>query len=119
MNSGAQPLTLAGIGGYREGMSESSPEPTQPSNADLLAFMQSAFAHLATEISGVKADVAGVNVELRAGLDGLREEIHGDIRASEARLASRIDAVQQVVRSVKSDIAAHVDDRDTHHRHAA
>lgn len=80
----------------------------EPSNADLLAFMQQAFAHLTTEIAGVRADVADAKDELR-----------GEIRATEAGLVSRLDAVQQVVRSVKSDIAAHVDDRDTHHRHAA
>ena len=105
MNSGAQPLTVAGIGGYREGMREETPEP---SNADLLAFMQQAFAHLTTEIAAVRADVADT-----------RDSLRGEIRATEASLVSRIDAVQQVVRSVKSDIAAHVDDRDTHHRHAA
>jgi hypothetical protein len=83
-------------------------EAPEPSNADLLAFMQQAFAHLTTEIAGVRADVADAKDELR-----------GEIRATEAGLISRLDAVQQVVRSVKSDISAHVDDRDTHHRHAA
>lgn len=75
-------------------------EPTsEPSNADLLQFMQTAFAHLTTQISGVKDDLV----------------------QSEARLTSRIGDVQQVVQSLKADLAAHVaDGHDGHgHRHAA
>lgn len=78
----------------------------EPSNTDLLAFMQQAFTHLTTEIAAVRADIGDAKDELR-----------GEIRATEAGLVSRIDAVQQVLRSVKSDIAAHVDDPGTHHRH--
>lgn len=74
-------------------MTDPQPEPT---NADLLEFMQTAFAHLTTQIAGVKDDL-----------------VH-----SEARLTSRIGDVQQVVQSVKADLAAH--DADGHgHRHAA
>lgn len=65
--------------------------------------MSQHFAHLATEISGVKADVADVKAE---------------IRAVEAGLISRIDSVQQVVRSVKADVARHMDE-DHGHPHAA
>lgn len=65
--------------------------------------MAQSFAHLTTEISGVKADVADVKAE---------------IRAVEAGLISRIDSVQQVVRSVKADIARHMDDGHGH-PHAA
>lgn len=69
----------------------------EPSNADLLTFMTQAFAHLTTEISGVKADVAG---------------LRSDLIATEARLTSRIGDVQAVVQNVKADLAAH--DADGH-----
>jgi hypothetical protein len=82
--------------------------PEQPTNADLLAFMREGFAHVMTEISGVKSDLAAT-----------RDELRGEIRATEATLTSRIDAVQQVVRSVKADLAAHVNDPTAHQRHAA
>lgn len=82
-----------------------TPEPT---NADLLAFMQTAFAQMTTEIAGVKADLAATEDRLR-----------GEIRATEATLGARIEAVQQVVRSVKADLAAHVNDPEAHRPHAA
>lgn len=79
-------------------MTDAGPSP-EPSNADLLAFMQTAFAHLATQIAGVKDDVAH----------------------AEARLTSRIGDVQGVVQSLKADLAAHVaDGHDDHGQpHAA
>lgn len=96
-----------------------TPEPT---NADLLTrmnelldFTKRAFSHTMTEIAGVKADVAGVKADLAATEDRLR----GEIRATEATLGARIEAVQQVVRSVKADLAAHVNDPNAHRPHAA
>lgn len=86
-------------------MSES---PQEPTNADLLAFMREGFAHVMTEIAGVKADVAAS-----------RDELRGEVRATEANLVSRINSVQEVVRSVKADVASHVNDPTAHHRHAA
>lgn len=89
-----------------------APEPT---NADLLArmdelmeFTKQGFTHVMTELAGVKADVAATEDRLR-----------GEIRATEATLGARIEAVQQVVRSVKADLAAHVNDPDAHRPHAA
>lgn len=90
-------------------------ETPEPSNADLMAFMTTSFAHVMAEISGVKADVGAV----RAELADTRDELRGEIRATEATLTARIDAVQQVVRSVKADLATHVNDPSAHHRHAA
>lgn len=89
----------------------------EPSNYQLLAAIQqvavgqqelaemlrTSFAHLSTEVSGVKADVADVKAE---------------IRAVEAGLIARIDSVQQVVRSVKADVARHLDDGHDHPRAA-
>jgi hypothetical protein len=89
-------------------MTQESPEP---SNADLLAFMRQAFAHLTTEVAKTNSALAEVKADVA--------DVKGEIRATEASLTARIDAVQQVVRSVKADIAAHVDDREAHHRHAA
>lgn len=73
--------------------------------------MSTSFAHLATEISGVKADIGSLAADVA--------DVKAEIRAVEAGLISRIDSVQQVVRSVKADIARHMDDGDAHHRHAA
>lgn len=98
--------------GYAADVTTSAPEPT---NADLLAFMQTAFAHLSTEIAGVKTDVG----EVKADLAGTEDRLRGEIRATEATLGARIEAVQQVVRSVKADLAAHVNDPDAHRPHAA
>lgn len=78
-----------------------APEPT---NADLLAFMQTAFAQLTTEVAGVKADVA---------------DLSQDLRNTEAALAGRIDSVSHALRSLKEDVARHLDDPEAHHRHAA
>jgi hypothetical protein len=74
---------------------------------DLTTATAQGFGHVMTELAGVKADIAAVKDELR-----------GEIRATEASLIARIDAVQQVVRSVKADIASHAQD-GPHHRHAA
>lgn len=78
-----------------------APDPT---NADLLAFMQTAFAQLTTEVAGVKADVA---------------DLSQDLRNTEAALAGRIDSVSHALRSLKEDVARHLDDPEAHHRHAA
>lgn len=74
---------------------------------DLTTATAQSFGHVMTGLAGVKADIADAKDELR-----------GEIRATEASLIARIDAVQQVVRSVKADVASHVQD-GPHHRHAA
>lgn len=70
--------------------------------------MMQSFAHLATEVAKANAKI-----------DGAVDDLRGEIRATEAALVSRIDSVQQVVRSVKADVARHLDDHDHGHPHAA
>lgn len=89
-----------------------APEPT---NADLLAFMQTAFSQMSTSIATTNAKVD----ELAVKLDATEDRLRGEIRATEATLGARIEAVQQVVRSVKADLAAHVNDPNAHRPHAA
>lgn len=91
-----------------------SPSP-EPSNADLMEFMKVGFAQLTTAIATTNAKVD----ELGIKLEDTRDELRGEIRATEANLVSRVNAVQEVVRSVKADVASHVNDPNAHHRHAA
>lgn len=88
---------------------------SEPTNADLLAFMQTAFAQLTTAVATVNAKVD----ELGVKVDAVEDRLRGEIQATEADLASRIGAVQDVLRTVKADIASHVDNPANHHRHAA
>lgn len=75
---------------------------------DLTQATADGFAHVMTELAGVKSDVAASEDRLR-----------GEIRATEADLSSRIGAVQDVLRTLKADLAAHVNDPDAHRPHAA
>lgn len=109
MPKGCQRATVRG---YPDGVTEPAPEPT---NADLLAFMTKFSGHVMAEFAKVRADVADVRRELADTEDRLRGEIH----ATEATLTARVNAVQEVVRSVKADLAAHVNDPDAHRPHAA
>lgn len=102
--------------GYFVGVTEPAPEPT---NADLLAFMQQFSSHVMTELAKTNAKIDGVRDELKADIAGTEDRLRGEIRATEATLGARIEAVQQVVRSVKADLAAHVNDPDAHRPHAA
>lgn len=71
---------------------------------DLTQAAADGFGHVMTEISGVKADVA---------------DLSQDLRNTEAALAGRIDSVSHALRSLKEDVARHLDDPEAHHRHAA
>lgn len=75
---------------------------------DLTQAAADGFAHVMTELAGVKSDVAASEDRLR-----------GEIRATEADLSSRIGAVQDVLRTLKADLAAHVNDPNAHRPHAA
>lgn len=75
---------------------------------DLTQATADGFAHVMTELAGVKSDVAASEDRLR-----------GEIRATEADLSSRIGAVQDVLRTLKADLAAHVNDPNAHRPHAA
>lgn len=91
------------------------PNAADPTNADLLAFMKLGFAQLTTAIATTNAKVD----ELSVKLDDAKDELRGEIRATEATLTARINSVQEVIRSVKADTAAHLNDPTAHHRHAA
>lgn len=98
---------------------DSTPEPT---NGDLMAFMREGFAHLTVELAktNAKVDELGSRFdELGSRFDVAETSLRSEIRASEARVTNRINAVQDVVRSAKADHAAHLDDPNAHHRRAA
>lgn len=82
--------------------------PEQPTNAEIMAVLQAL-------ASNQTIGLANLNSKIEA----VRDELRGEIRATEANLVARINSVQEVVRSVKADISAHVDDPTAHHRHAA
>lgn len=97
-------------------------EPQEPSNAELLAFMREQAAALQALTEMTQAGFALAMTEqakTNAKIDEVRDELRGEIRATEANLVSRINAVEEVVRSVKADVASHVGDGGAHHRHAA
>lgn len=77
--------------------------------------MQTAFSQLTTEIATTNAKVD----ELSLNVADATDELRGEIRATEANLVSRVNAVQEVMRSVKADVARHIADPTAHHRHAA
>lgn len=108
--------------GYAADVTEPQPEPTLADvlaaiNAlstkvdgidnktdDLIEATAAGFGHVMTEIAGVKADVG---------------DLQQDLRNTEAALAGRIDSVSHALRSLKEDVARHLDDPDLHHGHAA
>lgn len=92
-------------------MPDSAGQSAEPTNADPLAVMQAGFAQLTTEIAGLKADVGDIKVDLA--------DLRQDLRNTETAIAARIDSLGHVVRSLKEDLARHVNDPDAHHRHAA
>lgn len=93
-------------------MTEAAPEPTL---SDVMTFLREFSGHVMAEFAGIKADVADVRHELGAVETSLRDEI----RAAENRLGRRIDDVQNVVRTLKADLADHIGNPANHHRHAA
>jgi hypothetical protein len=112
----AQVLPITAPVVYRVGVTASQePNAADPTNADLLAFMKLGFAQLTTAIATTNAKVD----ELSVKLDDAKDELRGEIRATEATLTARINSVQEVIRSVKADTAAHLNDPTAHHRHAA
>lgn len=93
-------------------MTEPNPEPT---NADLLAFMQTFSSHVMTELAKANGKIDALD----AKVDAVETSLRNEIRASENRLGRRIDDVQNVVRTLKGDLADHIGDPENHHRHAA
>ena len=86
-----------------------SPEPTL---ADVMTVLQALASNMTVGFADIRA-------EMRQGFADTRDELRGEIQASEANLVSRVNAVQEVIRSVKADVARHVGDGNAHHRHAA
>lgn len=86
--------------------------PQEPTLADVMTVLQALASNMTIGFAETRA-------EMRQGFSDTRDELRGEIQAAEANLVSRVNAVQEVVRSVKADVARHVGDTDTHHRHAA
>lgn len=92
-------------------MTETGPEPT---NADLLAFMQQAFSHLTTELGKTNAIVGqiaeGQRVQGRAISEASAElgQVSADVSVLRDRYAQinvGVSAVRDDVRQVRADIA--------------
>jgi hypothetical protein len=93
-----------------------APEPTLN---DVIAVMNAGFAQVMTELAKTNAKIDGVQDSLGARIDVAETSLRAEIRATEARLAGRIDSVSHALRTVKEDLAQHVNDPNAHHGHAA
>jgi len=93
-------------------VTEPTPEPTL---GDVMEYLREFSGHVMAEFAKVRGDVADVRRELA----GTEDRLRGEIRATEADLSSRIGAVQDVLRTLKADLAAHVNDPNAHRPHAA
>lgn len=88
---------------------------SEPTLADVMEYLREFSGHVMAEFSKVNDRFNQVDAAVAASEDRLR----GEIQATEADLASRIGAVQDVLRTLKADLAAHVNDPDAHRPHAA
>lgn len=95
---------------------------SEPTNADLLAFMQSAFTHLSTEISGVKAEVASHGDRLDS-IDVLLAQVHADVVQTRGEVAAvKLDTtrIHKAVSKLQDTLHVHIADPDAHgHGNAA
>lgn len=92
-------------------VTEPAPEPTL---ADVMEVMKAGFSQLSTALATANARLE----ELDAKVDTVETSLRHEIRDSESRLGRRIDDVQNVVRTLKADLAAHLNDPNAH-GHAA
>lgn len=104
------------VPGYGVFVTEPQSEPTL---ADVLEVMKVGFAQLSTAIADTRAEMREGFTEVRGEIAASEDRLRGEIQATEADLKSRIGAVQEVLRTVKADIAAHVNDPNAHRPHAA
>lgn len=93
-------------------MTDPGPTP-EPSNADLLAFMQQAFAHLTTELSGVKADVASVKEDVAT----VKTDVAG-VKRDVASVKSDTTEIHRYVGDLQDRLHGHFADPDAHGRAA-
>lgn len=70
-----------------------------------------------TEVTQALEALAELAHAQHAQLAGLREEVGGDVRAAEARIASRLDDLRRAVHALKTDFVRHANDPGAHHRH--
>lgn len=101
-----------GVRGYAADVTNPVPEPTL---ADVMEYLREFSGHVMAEFSKVSDRFNQTD----AAIAGAEDRLRGEIQATEADLASRIGAVQDVLRTLKADLAAHVNDPEAHHRHAA
>lgn len=97
---------------YVGGVTEPTPEPTL---GDVMEYLREFSGHVMAEFSKVNDRFNQTDAAIAASEDRLR----GEIQATEADLSSRIGAVQDVLRTLKADLAAHVNDPNAHRPHAA
>lgn len=109
-------MPIIGVGRYVERVTD-APEPT---NADLLAFMQTAFAQLTTEIAGVKADfgelkdtVAGLKADL-AATDRKVDSVRTEMREGFAGLKVETTLLGRYVLDAQRAVSEHVNNPQAH-----
>lgn len=105
-------LPIKQVIAYGGSVTEPTPEPTL---ADVMEYLREFSGHVMAEFSKVNDRFNQTD----AAIAGAEDRLRGEIQATEADLASRIGAVQDVLRTLKADLAAHVNDPEAHHRHAA
>lgn len=89
--------------------------PQEPTLADVMEYLKQFSGHVMAEL----AKTNGKLDALDAKVDAVETSLRHEIRDSENRLGRRIDDVQNVVRTLKADLAEHIGNPDNHHRHAA
>lgn len=113
-------------------MTEPTPEPTL---ADVMEYLKQFSGHVMAEFSKVNDRFEQVDEKIGAldtkvgaldakvdavdmKVDAVETSLRHEIRDAENRLGRKIDDVQNVVRTLKADLAGHMDDPSAH-GHAA
>lgn len=100
---------------YVVGVTEPTPEPTL---TDVLAAINA----LASKVEGVDNKSDDIALAMQAAFGHVMVEIAGvkdEVQRAEASITTRVADVQNVVRTLKGDLADHIGNPDNHHRHAA
>lgn len=107
---------------YVVGVTEPQSEPT---NADLLAFMQQFSTHVMTELAKTNAKIDGVDEKVAAldskvdALDTKTDSVQTEMREGFAGLKGETALLERYVLGVQRAVTDHLNDPDNHHRHAA